>query len=159
MTRVATIAVLALTLLAASAVPARADITGFFGFSPTPAKHTTKGFSFGISMVLIGFEFEQAQTSPNEAKGAPGVRTTMFNGALQTPGAGTQLYLTGGGGWYKESYRDREDSGVATNVGGGIKIALAGPVRLRLDYRIFNLRNNPLYKNPKRFYAGVNIAF
>jgi hypothetical protein len=159
MTRAATIALLALTLLAASATPARADLTGFFGISPTPAKHTTKGFAFGISMVVVGFEFEQAQTAANEAKGAPGVRTTMFNGMLQTPTSGSQLYLTGGGGWYKETYRDRDDTGVATNVGGGIKIALAGPVRLRLDYRIFNLRNNPLYKNPKRFYAGVSIAF
>jgi hypothetical protein len=159
MTRVATIGALVLTLLAASAAPAWADLTGFFGFSPTPAKHTTKGFAFGISMVLVGFEFEQAQTSQNEAKGAPGLRTTMFNAALQTPTGGTQLYITGGGGRYKETYRDLEDTGVATNVGGGIKLALAGPVRLRLDYRVFNLRNNPLYKNPKRFYAGVNIAF
>lgn len=159
MTRVATIGALVLTLLVAAATPARADITGFFGFSPTPAKHTTKGFSLGVSIVLVGFEFEQAQTSANEAKGAPAVRTTSFNAALQTPTGGTQLYLTGGGGWYKETYRDREDTGVATNVGGGIKLALAGPVRLRLDYRVFNLRNNPLYKNPKRFYAGINIAF
>lgn len=159
MTRAATTVLLALTLLAATASPARADITGFFGFSPTPAKHSAKGFAFGLSMVVVGFEFEQATTTQDEAKGAPSVRTTMFNGALQTPTGGTQLYLTGGGGWYKETYRDRQDNGIATNVGGGIKLKLAGPIRLRLDYRVFNLRNNPLYKNPKRFYAGINLAF
>jgi hypothetical protein len=159
MTRGIPAVLIAFALVAASATPARADLTGFYGFSPTPVKHSTKGFSVGISMLLVGFEFEQAQTSANDAKGAPAVRTTMFNGALQTPTGSTQLYITGGVGKYKETYRDRDDTGVATNVGGGIKLALAGPFRLRLDYRVFNLRNNPLYKNPKRFYAGINVAF
>ena len=31
--------------------------------------------------------------------------------------------------------------------------------RLRLDYRVFNLRGSAVYKHPQRFYAGANISF
>jgi hypothetical protein len=44
-------------------------------------------------------------------------------------------------------------------VGGGVKITLIGPLRLRLDYRVHTLRGTSLYSNPKRFYAGVNLKF
>ena len=40
-----------------------------------------------------------------------------------------------------------------------MKIALVGPLRLRLDYRIFNLRGEPGTSTPQRFYAGGNITF
>jgi len=44
-------------------------------------------------------------------------------------------------------------------VGGGVKMSLIGPLRLRLDYRVFTLRGSPLYEKPQRFYAGVNLKF
>ncbi len=40
-----------------------------------------------------------------------------------------------------------------------MKIKLAGPLRLRLDYRVFLLRGSPLYEKPQRFYAGINLGF
>jgi hypothetical protein len=40
-----------------------------------------------------------------------------------------------------------------------MKVRLAGPVRLRLDYRVFNLRGSPRYSTPQRFYAGLNLSF
>jgi hypothetical protein len=40
-----------------------------------------------------------------------------------------------------------------------MKIGLAGPIRLRLDYRVFNLNGNPLYNHVQRFYGGLSIAF
>ena len=52
-----------------------------------------------------------------------------------------QLYVTIGGGYYRIRYEsiDVQDSGFGTNVGGGVKIDLVGPLRLRLDYRVFKL--------------------
>ena len=46
-----------------------------------------------------------------------------------------------------------------SNIGGGAKIRLVGPLRLRLDYRVFNLHGSPKFKNPQRFYAGINLSF
>ena len=43
--------------------------------------------------------------------------------------------------------------------GWGTKVTLTGPLRLRYDYRLFNLRGDPLYSKVHRFYAGVNLAF
>ena len=54
---------LALTFvfLTAAASPARADITAFLGLSPTPENHFVRGFSGGVSLIIVGFEFEYAQ--------------------------------------------------------------------------------------------------
>ena len=37
--------------------------------------------------------------------------------------------------------------------------AIFGPLQVRLDYRIFNLRGGPVESRPQRFYAGLNIPF
>ena len=44
---------------------------------------------------------------------------------------------------------------VGMNVGGGVKITLAGPLRVRVDYRLFTLRGSPRVSPVHRFYAGV----
>lgn len=150
---------LAAAMLLACPAPARADLTGFFGFSPTPSKRSTRGFAVGINLLVVGFEFEYGNTTQDESQAAPSLKTRMFNGLLLTPSGSTQLYLTGGAGYYTEQYRDHKESSLATCIGGGLKLGLAGPLRLRLDYRVFHLRGNPLYRNPKRFYAGVSVAF
>jgi hypothetical protein len=82
----------------------------------------------------------------------------MLNGLIQTP-TRTQLYLTAGGGVFRERLAGGGETMVGTNIGGGVKLPLAGPLRLRLDYRVFNLRGTPLHATPQRFYAGVNLAF
>jgi len=87
----------------------------------------------------------------------------MFNGLVQTPVAiaGFQPYATFGGGAYHEtlSVGDISETSFGTNVGGGAKISLAGPLRLRVDYRIFNLKGSPLHATVQRLYAGVNLKF
>jgi hypothetical protein len=150
-----TFAVLALFALPA---PARADITGFFGFSPTPATRPARGFSLGVNTVLLGGEFEWATTSETAAKAAPGLKTYMFNGMLITPGRHAQLYLTAGWGRYRETLNAAEETGNTTNVGGGLKIRVAGPLKVRIDYRMFSLRGTPSVKNPKRFYVGATLG-
>ena len=69
----------------------------------------------------------------------------MCNGLLQTPVpiARMQFYATAGGGVYRETLDDDVgDATSAINVGGGVKMTLVGPLRLRLDYRVFTLRGD-----------------
>ncbi len=138
---------------------AEADVTAFWGFSPTPATHPTRGFAFGLNLLIIGFELEYAHTGERESVGAPGLHTGMINGLLQTPTSRTQLYLTAGAGFYRERLGTLSETQLGTNIGGGLKLGLVGPLRLRLDYRIFSLRGNPISETPQRLYAGANLSF
>ncbi len=149
----------AMGLLLSSPTQALADITGFLGVSPTPSGRSVRGVAFGINILVVGFELEYANTSENSIEGAPALRTGMINGMIQTPTSRTQFYITAGGGFYRETLDDDSQTNFGTNIGGGMKLGLVGPLRLRLDYRIFTLRGNPLYKNPQRFYAGANFSF
>jgi len=152
------IGALALLLVVALPATAAADATAFWGFSPKPATRAAKGFAVGLSLIIVGFEFEYASTSDNPEELAPGLRTGMVNGLIQTP-TRTQFYLTAGGGFYREQLTDTSETHVGTNIGGGMKLPLAGPLRLRIDYRVFNLRGSPIHKTPQRIYAGGNISF
>jgi opacity protein-like surface antigen len=149
----------ALALLAPST--ASADITAFLGTNPTPVNRVTTGFGVGMGLVIVGFEFEYGHTRENLDELAPSLRTYMFNGLLQTPIpiAGMQFYATAGGGVYRETLNDVAETNVGINVGGGVKVNVAGPLRLRFDYRIFTLQGDPRHSKPQRFYAGLNLKF
>jgi hypothetical protein len=150
---------MALTALAATPAPAAADLTFFLGLNPTPATRTTRGFGVGINLLIVGFEFEYARTAEDEIDLAPSLTTGMINGTIMTPTTGVQLYATAGGGFYRERLGSVQETHFGTNVGGGVKMTLVGPLRLRLDYRVFNLRGSPLHSSPQRVYAGANISF
>lgn len=151
----------AMVLLAATAAPARADITAFLGMSPTPERHTVKGFSGGLSLLVVGFEFEYSHLGEDTLDGLPGLKTYSGNVLVQTPVEikGTQFYATAGAGGYQEYLAARDETHFGLNFGGGIKVRVLGPVRLRLDYRVFRLKGEPLYPTYQRFYAGANLAF
>ena len=151
-------ALAALVLLPATA---SADFTAFLGVNPTPSSRVVRGLSLGVGLVIVGFEFEYANTSEDLDEVAPGLRTFMFNGLVQTPVpiAGMQFYATAGGGGYRETLNDVSETHVGINVGGGVKMTLAGPLRLRLDYRVFTLQGDPRHSKPQRFYAGLNLKF
>ena len=151
--------VLALAVTLAVPSSALADVTAFWGLSPTVSKRPTRGFAFGLNLVVVGFELEYGNTSEDLLKGAPGMTTGMINGLVQTPTQKTQLYLTAGGGFYRERLGSLRETNFGSNIGGGVKLGLAGPVRLRLDYRVFTLRGTPIEKTSQRFYAGLNFAF
>jgi hypothetical protein len=140
---------------------ASADITAFIGMTPTPDTRAVRGFSLGFGLLIIGFEFEYANAIEDAVEGLPSLQTGSGNLLLQTPVeiGGVQLYFTTGGGYFRERLVAREVTDFAGNVGGGAKIRLAGPLRLRVDYRVFRLRGNPLYETYQRFYTGVNLAF
>jgi opacity protein-like surface antigen len=143
-------------------VPASADFTAFLGVNPTPTNRTVTGLSGGVGLLIVGFEFEYANTREDAEESAPGLRTFMFNGLVQTPIpiGGMQFYGTAGGGVFRETLNDDSETNVGINVGGGVKMNLAGPLRLRLDYRVFTLRGSDVrHSKPQRFYAGLNLKF
>ena len=141
--------------------PAAADFTAFLGVNPTPASRPVKGLAAGAGLLIVGFEFEYGNTSDDPLELAPALHTFMFNGLLQTPIpiARMQFYGTMGGGVFRETLNASSETNLGVNVGGGVKISLAGPLRLRLDYRVFTLKGSPRYATPQRFYAGLNLKF
>jgi hypothetical protein len=153
------VVLIALLLLIPSA--AHADITAFLGVNPTPVNRPVRGFAIGAGLLIVGFEFEYANTSDDEVLAAPKLQTYMFNGLVQTPVpvGGLQFYATAGGGGYREALFETSETHVGYNIGGGVKWSLAGPLRLRLDYRVFTLQGEPRHSNPQRFYAGINLKF
>jgi hypothetical protein len=161
-----------LLLLTLSGARAWADATAFVGVSTSPETRPTVGFGIGIGLLIVGFEFEYAHTREEIDGGslAPSVRTFMGNVLLQTPGSinGVQLYATTGAGPYRVAFDPEfaranrlptSDLRFGTNIGGGVKLALAGPIRLRLDYRVFFIEGPLFPGNSHRFYAGLNLAF
>ena len=152
---------LALILVGVSAAPARADITAFLGVSPTPHNHAVKGFAAGVGLLIVGFEFEYANLSEDSFERLPGLKTYSGNVLAQTPieVLGTQFYATAGAGGYRETLGLAEETHVGTNIGGGAKIKLLGPIRVRVDYRIFRLQGSPINTTYQRFYVGANLKF
>ena len=159
MNRFRTIAIA--TLLAACASPARADITGFVGATTTPANRSVKGVAVGMGLLVVGFEFEYAVTGEDLQVAAPSLKTGSANVLLQTPLPlfGFQPYVTTGGGVYQEQLGPRQDTSFALNTGAGVKVSLVGPVRLRVDYRVFKLGSSALRSPAHRIYAGLNLKF
>jgi hypothetical protein len=161
MRRTAANALLVCALLLGFSQEASADITGFIGVTPTPETHAARGLAVGFGLLVIGFEFEYSHAVENEIEGVPGLRTGSANILLQTPVeiGGMQFYATTGGGLYRERLGVISETHFASNIGGGAKIRLVGPLRLRLDYRLFRLAGEPIEKNYHRFYAGANLSF
>ena len=156
---IASILTLTLVILAASVAPARADITAFIGMSPTPHNHALRGFGVGVGLLIVGFEFEYANLSEDTFEELAGLKTYAGNVLVQTPTPGVQLYGTLGAEGYREFLGAIEETNFGTNIGGGAKINLVGPLRVRFDYRIFKLHGDPLHDTYQRFYVGANLKF
>lgn len=165
--RIKRIGLIAAVTLVSFAAPARADVTVFLGrsrnSSATPnapaVSQGLKGAAFGIGLLVVGFEVEGAMHSEDPVKSIPGLKTGMGNVLVQTPTGNVQLYGTAGGGVFRETLGTSSETNFATNIGGGIKMGLAGPLRLRADFRILNLRGTPRYKTIQRFYVGASLKF
>jgi hypothetical protein len=158
MKRACIVTLLTLAVLTLRPAPAAADGTAFLGFSPTVTTRSTTGFAVGVSLLVVGFEFEYAHLNEATTAGAPGLDTYAFNALVMTP-TRMQLYATAGGGFYHESLATVSNTNVGINVGGGVKVPLAGPIRLRIDYRVMTLNGSPVTKTVQRIYFGANIAF
>ena len=150
-----------LAVSALAATPARADITAFIGANTTPANRQVRGGALGFGLLIVGFELEYAFTPDDPSAHAPSLKTGMGNLLLQSPTAffGVQPYFTTGGGFYRETLNLHQDTGLGLNTGGGVKVTLIGPLRLRVDYRVFKLGSGALHSPAHRFYAGLNLKF
>lgn len=145
--------------MAAVPAPAFADVTAFLGLLNKPEMRPTRGIAAGIGLLVVGFEFEFANAGEDAAKARPSLTTGMGNLVVQTPFNKLQFYGTVGGGVYREKLGTVQETNFGTNIGGGVKFALLGPLRARLDYRIFNLRGEAMHPTVQRFYAGANLKF
>ena len=152
---------IAILFLLSMVAPARADITAFIGANTTPANRQVLGGALGFGVLIIGFEGEYAFTPDDPRAAAPSLKTGIANVVLQSPVPffGIQPYFTTGGGFYQEELGLHSDTGFALNTGGGVKVTLAGPLRLRVDYRIFKLGSGALHSPAHRIYAGLNLKF
>ena len=155
--------------------PAFADATLFIGTaginsSPNASRQTTKGFAIGAGVLVAGVEFEYTSTAEDVDHLGPSLRTGVGNVYVQTPIpiAGLQFYATTGGGLYREKSISTaaiqlQKTGFASDTGGGVKISLLGPLKARLDYRVFKLFGDKPLPNWKssyqRLYAGINLGF
>jgi hypothetical protein len=85
----------------------------------------------------------------------------MGNVLLQSPVKffGVQPYFTTGGGLFQEKLGTHSETNLGLNSGGGAKVNLVGPIRLRIDYRVFKLGSGALYSPAHRIYAGLNLKF
>jgi len=157
----ARVALLATALIAISSSSAFADATAFLGANTTPSSRLTKGFSFAVGFTILAFEGEYSNTNDDQQKAAPSLTTGMFNVLLQTPFPIYRFepYVTVGAGVYREELGTHEETSGAVNLGAGIKFTLAGPLRLRVDYRVFKLGGDALDTPAHRIYAGLNLRF
>ena len=148
-----------LAILAGSgAAPASADVTFFAGSAAAPGR-ATLGAALGLSLEPVGVEFEYG----GAAAGTGALRTGLFNLLVGTPARGgrrVQVYGSVGVGAYREHREEHARTGLAASGGGGVHIRLAGPFRIRLDYRLFALRGAAVqHRRPRRAYAGLGVAF
>ena len=141
-----------LAALLGVAAPVQADLTAFAGTQGNPSSQV-RGFGLGLSLLMFGVEFEYSDTTPKARNGLPGTQTGMFNLLAQSPFviSHLQFYATVGGGLYKKKEATVQETGRATNAGGGVKISLTGPVRLRIDYRVFMLPEGLQGRQQQRF--------
>ena len=145
-----------------TALPARADLTIFAGLQNAPSIRPTTGISVGFGVLVVGWEVEVARVSEDRDDGAPGLSIGTGSMYVQNPIpiGGVQFYAIGGVGGYRERLDalDYRQTDVHLAVGGGAKIGLAGPLKVRLDYRIFKLRG-ARERNAQRIYGGLALAF
>lgn len=150
-----------LVLVLGAAIPARADLTVFAGLQSAPVLRPATGISLGFGLLIVGWEVEIARASERLDDGAPSLAMGTGSVYVQNPVpiSGVQFYALAGAGLFRErlaaSYQQTD---VHVALGGGAKIELAGPLKLRLDYRFFKLRG-ALEPNPQRLYAGLALGF
>ena len=158
------VAIIAFLIVFGGATAAFADLTAFIGAQVNDERQAFRGVAVGFGLLIVGVEFEYAHAGEDESSGLSSLTSGSGNVFLQTPVPiyGIRLYFTTGAGVYREKLEriNFQETNLALNTGGGAKITLIGPLRARLDYRIINLRGEPLRPSVvHRIYAGINLAF
>ncbi len=152
---------LAAVFLLGGTLRARADLTVFAGLQTAQETRPATGISVGFGLLLLGWEVEVARATERQADRVPSLSTGTASLYVQNPIpiSGMQFYAIAGAGVYRERLDViYQQTDVHLAFGGGVKIGLAGPLKLRLDYRFFKLRD-ALSENPQRAYAGLTLSF
>jgi len=142
------------------------NVTALTGVAMAPSAHAAIGVAVGVrprpSPVSLEFEYSRSRSDP--AVGVPAFVTFAGNLLVQLPlpPARFQFYVTFGVGLYVLSLNNHSsEPNDARNVGGGVKVTLAGPLKLRLDYRSFRLApiGGEYHSNEQRLYVGLVAGF
>lgn len=141
-------------VLTSLAVPARADCTLLFGMTP-PASRPTIGFAFGrLGDSAAGFELEWARRTVRAGERPFGSFGANVLVRLPIRAHGARLYASVGLG-----ISDASGDAGHTNIGMAAKVALAGQLQLRVDYRLFLFpgegRNEKVGLYPHRLAVGL----
>ena len=147
------------------------NITAFAGVAVASGPHQANGVAVGLKPEPgpVSFEFEYSRSRRDPVAGVRAIETLACNILVQpsrqrsrfqfygTLGVGLYAPLHDlshprGGGVHQSSEPDS-----ARNVGGGAKVTLAGPLKLRMDYRAFFLAGGE--SNQHRFYVGIAAGF
>ena len=156
-----------LALVLVNPVSASADATFLVGLTSVEGLRPSFAWSFGYRPSAVGVEVEYLTTRPGDYS-AGGI----FGSVIVVPMtiAKAQIFFVGGVGVWGEGFDEGKRTGVlsAVNVGGGVLVGLAGPLKLRLDYRLFRLGEvskeeigaiSPSSKHPQRIAAGLHFRF
>ncbi len=168
--RHAMLCLMALTVSTASAVAqtreSPVNVTAFAGVAMAAGPHVAIGVAVGVrprpGPVSIEFEYSRSRSDP--PAGVPAIVTFSGNLLVQLPirPSRFQFYGTFGVGLYVLllDHRSSEPND-ARNFGGGVKITLAGPLKLRMDYREFRLARigGEDHSNEHRFCVGIVTGF
>lgn len=149
-------------------VSARADVTMLVGPMLVGGPRPSVGVAYSYCPSVVGFEIEYLGTLGG-VSAADSPAGGIFASLIVQPAttSNLQFFAIGGFGIWSEKFANGDGTGGldAKNIGGGVKIRLAGPLRLRLDYRLFVLGDlqdgdrGPTTKYPQRFSAGLQLVF
>lgn len=148
-------------------VSARADAAGLVGLTSVDDVRPSYAFSFGYRPAAVGFEIEYLSTIAGDYSGG-GIFASLIVQPVMI--SNVQIFAVGGVGVWGEGFEGGKRTGVlsAVNVGGGVLVPLAGPLSLRLDYRLFVLGEvskeevgaiAPGTRHPQRIAAGIHFDF
>jgi hypothetical protein len=164
----------AIALTTISTAPAAAQtaespvgVTAFGGVAWAPGPHPASGIAVGVKprdRTPLGLEFEYARSRRDPASGVPGIVTVAGNFVIQPAlkWSRVRVYATlGVGGYVLLRDHGSSEANDARNFGGGVKMTIAGPFKLRMDYRRFLLARigGEYHSNEHRLYLGIVAGF
>ena len=139
---------------------AHADITAFLGAFLTPTRQPVQGVSVGFKILMAGAEFEVFRAAEDLKAHRAEIQAGSASVLVETPTGRVKLYGLLGAGLYRELVGGVSGAtSTSVHVGGGVKVTLAGPIGLRVDYRLINLNGRVEDKRQQRVYAGVRVDF
>jgi hypothetical protein len=156
----------------ALAAPVHADAILSFGPTISTQTRPTVAVSVGtfIEHSFLGWELEIVDTRGNTKPGRLSMGTIGASFLVQSPVRRERLRVYGavGFGVFGGDLPDGRASGEVSskNFGGGLKLKLAGPLLMRVDYRLVRLGEAPdadpaFYEHTQfqRVLVGVGLAF